>query len=139
MEEFISHEGVIKSISDEVICVSIRQNSACAGCHARSACVGISDKERIVEVSSSNSFFEKGEKVRVKIHKHLGFKAIVYAFVIPLISLFISVFLAFRLTGDEVIVALAALASLALYFFILFLLKGKMKQAFSFELEKIDI
>jgi len=138
MQDSIEHEGVVKNSSKKTIYVSVFRNSACAGCQAQSACLAFSGNEQILEIPRTDSSFEKGEKVMVKIHKRTGLKAVWYAFAFPLALLFVSVLITFQLKFDEIIIALTSLSAVALYYFFLFLCKNSISKKFSFELEKCE-
>ena len=138
MKDFIRHEGIVKDVSGGVVYVSVVQQAACAGCQVKSTCFSVSDKERIIEVPLTNLLFERNERVLVKMHTRSGLKAVWYAFVFPLLLLFMSVFIVFRLELDEPLIALVAIGTLVLYFAFLFLFKDQINRKFTFELEKCN-
>lgn len=134
MKDSIKHIGEVVSISDQIIAVSIIQNSACADCHAKTACSISDSKEKIIEIPNRYPSVEKGQKVVIEGKTTMGMKAVLYAFVLPLILLFLVLILTLYIKGDEGLAALLAITSLGIYCFVLFLLRDTFKKKFIFEI-----
>ena len=136
MDDRITHEGQVLEIRNDIIKVSIIQNSACAECHAKAACNLSDTKEKIIEVPNAYVSLKTGDKVQVEASVSLGYKAVIYAFLIPVILILLSLFIVLHIQSDETIAGLLALAVLVVYYFILYLFRDKIRKKFVFTLVK---
>ena len=135
----IEHEGIIEKISGDQITVRIIQKSACSACHAEGACMAADSKEKIVSISDSSGRFNEKELVIIEGKKSIGYNAILWAFVIPLIILIsILVISLNNLKLSEIEAALSSIAALIPYYFILYLLRNKMANSFKFSIKKTN-
>lgn len=137
MADVIEHDGIVETVSDRYVVVKILQQSACAACKAKGFCASNENKEKLVDVwLTDGQDICKGEKVTVCATVNMGWKAIVLAFVIPLLLLVATVCAVLLLTGDEPLSALLGLGILCPYYFALYLLKDKVRKQISFWIEK---
>lgn len=111
--------------------------SACAACHAKRACsmADVSEKEIIVKADNAN-YFEKGDRVWVEMPEKQGAKAILWAYILPLVVLVAGLFL---LSGkmNEGLVGVGALFFLILYYLILWLVRPVINKNYHFSLRPI--
>ena len=136
MSNKISHSGIIHSITDGCIRVQIVQTSACAACKVASHCNAAETKIKIVDVMSNNtSGYKVGQEVTVWASKDVANRALMLGFGIPFLLLICVLMVALKLTGNEGIAALAAIASLVPYYVALWLMRDKIQQHISFNLE----
>lgn len=137
---YISHEGMVDSVSKGCVHVRIVQNSACASCKIASYCTSAESKEKVVDVyTSKTSDYQVGDKVEVMARLSVGFRAVLFGFVIPAVLIFSVPFIAiygFHLTEDHA--ALMGLASLIPYYILLYLLKGFFKKIMIFQIRKVN-
>lgn len=135
----IEHEGVILDIDRDFISVEILNKSACASCNAKNMCSMSEVKAKIIQVENRGfTLFEKGERVNVLLKKSLGFRALWISYLIPLIIL-LTLLVALSAVGvNELLMGLYVLAALALYYFVVYLLRDKIKKEFIFTVEKLD-
>jgi len=132
----IEHEGVISSISNDSIFVRIIQAPACAECHAKNACKISGSNEKIIEIPRITSGYKTGDKVIIRGDSSIGLKAVLYAFVIPLILIVISLSIILNVSNSETFAALISVIILVIYYFILYLFREKFKKKFVFTLTK---
>jgi sigma-E factor negative regulatory protein RseC len=133
--EIITHEGIVlKAPGNGTADVEIVTGSACSGCHAKSACsLGNSDV-RIINVRS-DAKLSPGDKVTVVMEQSQGFRALAIGYVIPFIVL-IAVFTVLTVAGaGELSSALLSFASLAVYYFIVWLLRSRIEKKFEFKIK----
>ena len=136
MSNKISHSGIIHSITDGCIRVQIVQTSACAACKVASHCNAAESKIKIVDVMSNNtSGYKVGQEVTVWASKDVANRALMLGFGVPFLLLICVLMVALKLTGNEGIAALAAIASLVPYYVALWLMRDKIQQHISFNLE----
>jgi len=132
----IEHEGVIFRIDSDSVFVRIVQQAACSDCHAKSACSIADAKEKTIEIPDSSGKYKVGEKVIITGDASIGLKAVLYAFVIPLVLLITVLALALYFSASETTAALAAIIFLAGYYSVLYLFRDSLKNKFIFSLRK---
>ena len=138
MKGKIEHDGIIQSIEGEHIRVRIIQSSACSSCQAKSICSSSESKEKIIDVYSAESnIYRLGEKIKICASESMGRKAIIYAFIIPLIIIMIWIGLAITCLGISELIAIAGVfLLLTIYYLILSFCKTWMKNELRFWIEK---
>ena len=136
MNNKISHSGIIHSIEDGCIRVQIVQTSACAACKVASHCNAAESKIKMVDVMSNNTRgYKVGQEVTVWASKDVANRALMLGFGVPFLLLICVLMVALKLTGNEGVAALAAIASLVPYYVALWLMRDKIQQHISFNLE----
>lgn len=138
MQDTIHHTGIIERIDRDKVYVKIMQQSACAGCHAKSMCNASESKDRIIEIEGSFDSFQVNEKVDLQGRSALGYLAILYAFGLPLLLLFVVIIICLEMNRSEVISALAGLIALSVYYSVLYFFKDKLKNKFVFAMKKLN-
>lgn len=135
----IEHEGIIEKINGNHITVRILQQSACSACHAKGACSAADAKEKLVDISDYSGQFRENERVIVAGKESTGYKAVLWAFVFPLIILIgmlVMTTLVWRFKETEA--AAASIIALAPYYVLLYLLRHKMANTFRFSIKKTN-
>ena len=89
----IEHPGIVQTKGDGVVMVLITQSSACSSCHAKGACTAADKSEKLVEALVIDNNLEVGDAVIVYGQRKLGMKAVLWAFVIPFVILFVTLLL----------------------------------------------
>ena len=146
MSNRISHSGVIQSIKDGCIKVQIVQTSACAACKVASHCRSTlshgssknaaESKLKLVDVLGADTKkYEVGQQVTVWASKDVANQALLLGFGAPFLILICVLMVALKLTDNEGVAALTALGSLVPYYVALWLMRGKIQQRISFNLE----
>ena len=131
----IRHDGVVKSIKGNVVQVQFVQQSACAHCEAKGHCNASESKEKIVDVECANaSDYAVGDNVVVLASQKVGFIAVLYGAVLPMIIMMIVAIATALTTKDELLSVLLSLGSLAAYYICLIFFREKLKQTLKFEL-----
>ena len=129
MNQKITHSGVIDSIEDGCIHVRIVQSSACAACKVASYCNAAESKEKIIDVfTDSVAEYTVGQPVVVSTSGSVAVKALLWGFGMPFIVLVAVLFATWMLTANEGLSALCAIAALAPYYLIVWLLRDKMRE-----------
>lgn len=138
MSNIIKHNGVIECINGEHIRVRILQSSACSSCQAKSICSSSECKEKLIDVYCQNySIYNIGENVNVCASEKMGRKAVVIAFVIPLIILCSCIFISTTLfKSNELIAIVIALLLLAIYYLCLSKNRTRISKDFAFWIER---
>lgn len=132
----ISHSGVIESIEEHCVHVRIVQTSACAACKVAGYCHAAESKEKIVDVfCNTANQFAIGQAVTVTAAASVATRALLWAFGVPFVILMTVLCVVLLLTGSEGMAAAFALGALIPYYFILWLLRGKMREQLAFSIE----
>lgn len=139
MSTIITHKGRVKQIDNTRIQVQIMQASACSACEAKSLCHSAESKEKMIEVHAADAAdFEVGQEVMLVGTLSQGLKAVVYAYVIPLILMLVVLFLSLLRGMDETLSALLSIGVLIPYYLIIYLLRHHLTRKFSFTLKHIN-
>lgn len=135
----IEHEGIIEKINGNHITVRILQQSACSACHAKGVCMASDMKEKLVDISDTSGLYRVNERVVVTGKESIGYKAILWAFIFPLILLITMLILGITIWHfNETEAALGSIFILIPYYFILYLLRHKMANTFRFSIKKTN-
>ena len=137
-KHIIEHKGKIDSIEGDRVKVHFLSMSACASCHAKGVCTASDMENKEVEVIDQTGRFKLGEEVRVILQQSLGFKALLWGYVVPLLIVLTGLVALSSFVDNEVVAGVGALAFLIPYYIALFFLKDRIKKVFSFTIQKID-
>lgn len=140
MANVIEHEGVVESLSDSTITVAINQRSACAGCHAYGQCSAAESKVKQVEVlkANANCDCKVGDKVKVTATMGTGRTAVLFACIIPLVLMAITLVISSRLTDNDAISGTISLGVLLPYMLVLWLTRNKFRNKLTFSIELLN-
>lgn len=129
----VSHKGRITAIGPDFTTVEILRTSACGECRAKSFCgMGESQTKTVLVPTDGFAMHSEGEEVEVCIKRTMGLKAVWISYVIPLMVLLAAV-LAVPSTGaGELATGLTAIGAVALYYLVIFLLRGRLNNEFVF-------
>ena len=133
----ISHRGKVVSITPEITRVEIVSESACGACHAKGLCSLGDAKVKVVELPTSGwSDIKVGDEVDVVLKASMGHKAVFLAYLIPLVIL-VTALLGLTSAGvPELWSGLAAIAAVAVYYFCLWLMRGRLRNEYIFNIKK---
>lgn len=133
----ITHKGIIEKINGEKITVRILQQSACSSCHAKGACMAADSKEKLIDISDHSGQFTLHEQVIIEGKESIGYRAVFWAFLLPLIILIAMLILTISYWHfSETEAALSALLALMPYYLLLYLLRNSMAHTFQFSVKK---
>lgn len=136
MSNKISHSGIVDSIVGDCVKVRILQTSACAACKVASHCNAAESKVKIVDVVCANSAeYNEGQQVVVSASSDVARRVLLLGFGLPFLVLVTVLLLVLRLSGSEGLAALSALASLVPYYLLIWLLRRRIQQHISFQIE----
>lgn len=133
----ISHEGRIIAIDSQVTSVQIVSQSACSSCHAKGLCSLGESKEKIVDLPTTVGNWSVGQEVMVFVRKTMGFKAVWVAYVVPLLVLVAVLLVSLAVVGaSELTAGLCAIASVAVYYLLIWLLRDRLKNEYTFYIKE---
>jgi len=131
----IEHEGIVVSINDRKIVVRIMAQSACSGCHAKGACSAADMQDKLIDIAPDGHDYHTGQRVVISGHQSLGFKAVLYAYVIPSILVITSLIVAYATTNSDMASAIISLATVSVYYGVVYLFKDRLQKTFSFKIK----
>ena len=135
----ITHLGRVESVDYPLVKVRIVQSSACSECHARKVCLSADTREKTVEALAGNHSFAVGETVEVVGQMSMGLKAVLLAYVLPLLVLLAAVAVTVAVwPGREMLAAWLALGLTAAYYMALLGFRDRLKRKFVFEARPVE-
>ena len=140
MGQQIIHQGTVAEIYGDSMRVRITQRAACSECKASAHCHISEQKEKMVDVNHVMDVgkYHVGETVTLTFAEQTGMRAVMMAFVIPFLILVAAVFVCSRFTDSEPVMAITGLLFLLPYYIILYLLRDRLKEKFTFYVQKLD-
>ena len=137
MTNIITHLGIVENISGSQVSVRIIQTSACSTCSVKGHCSSADSKEKVIEITDTSSVWKVGDEVTIIGATSMGMQAVFLAFVIPLFLLILGLFVFKTVLHSELYGALAALAELVPYYYIIWLNINRLKKQISFTIKPI--
>ena len=127
----------MESVAEGCVKVRILQTSACAACKVASHCNASDKKVKIIEVFCDDAAsYQIGQEVRVTASRQVAANALLLSFGLPFLLLMLILIVTLKLSGNEGIAAVAAIASLVPYYLVLWLFKDRIRQRLAFALER---
>ena len=135
--ETITHKGRVVEITPELTTVEIVSESACGSCHARGMC-GMSESVTKLVTVPTGAFdsWGVGDEVTLELKASMGHKAVLVGYGLPLLLL-VAVLLGCLGAGvAELCAGLAAIGAVALYYFAVWLLRGRLRNEYAFNIKR---
>jgi sigma-E factor negative regulatory protein RseC len=133
-----SRSGIVSKISSENITVNIISISACLECSAKGLCSTFERKEKLISIPNAGQNLQCGDKVNVTMEVSMGIKAVLLAYLMPVIVV-ITMLLCLLETGmRELYAGIISLTSLVGYYFVIYLIRERLKEQIYFYIEKAD-
>ena len=127
----------MESVAEGCVKVRILQTSACAACKVASHCNASDKKVKIIEVFCDDAAsYQIGQEVRVTASRQVAANALLLSFGIPFLLLMLILIVTLKLSENEGVAAIAAIASLVPYYLVLWLFKDRIRQRLAFALER---
>ncbi|MFP4046933.1 MAG: SoxR reducing system RseC family protein [Bacteroidota bacterium] len=137
-KNLIEHKGRIENIEGNKIKVRFTAISACAACHAKGVCTASDMENKEVEVIAEPANYHIGEQVNVVLQQSLGFKALLYGYVLPFFLLLIALIIFSITFNNELIAGIGAIGVLIPYYIMLYFYNDRFKKVFSFKIQKLS-
>lgn len=130
----INHEGIVHKTGDNSVLVSLLAATSCSGCHAEGSCTLSGREEKIIEVPGSYNV-KPGDKVTILMKQSMGFAALAFGYLLPLISVLVVLILLISLKVPEFAAGLTSFAILIPYYTILYFFRKQIDKKFIFMLK----
>lgn len=136
MSSDVSHKGRIVRITPQLTTVAIEQQGACGSCHAAGLC-GLADAvEKAVELPTNPyASYKVGDEVELVLKASMGMKAVWLAYFIPLLILLGVILGLIALGAGEVVSGLSGIGAVGVYYFLLWLLRDRLKNEYVFTIK----
>lgn len=119
-EHNICREGIVRAVNGDEITVEVIVSSACSGCHAKSICIPSDRRQELITVKNTrNESYQVGETVELLLETSAGNKAVLLAYVLPLLVLLIILFGCYALTNKELLSVGVGVLGVIVYYLIL--------------------
>ncbi|MEE0888755.1 MAG: SoxR reducing system RseC family protein [Bacteroidales bacterium] len=137
-EDCVEQKGIVIKKQEDKLVVKIEQKSTCSSCHARGACTSLDKKDKEIEIKSKDTAnYNIGDEVIITISTKLGMKAVLIAFVLPLILIVLALFLSIKIFSlSQSISALISLLVLSAYYFLLYKQNLFLSKQFNFTIKE---
>ncbi len=133
----IAHTGKIIDINPDFTSIEIMASSACSACHAKGLCGMSEEQEKVIMLPTDPyTVYEVGDQVQVYTKMTMGLKAVWISYVIPLFILMILILSLSSVVGNEYLRGGIAIAGVALYYFVIWLMRGRLSNQFEFYIKK---
>jgi sigma-E factor negative regulatory protein RseC len=134
--EYVEHQGIVEEILPGQVKVRILSVSACAACHAKDACNASDMEDKVIDVYGYDDKLSIGERVLLLGKKNQAPLAVMLAYVLPVVLIFLTLIVVVKLTGNEPLAAALSLGVLVPYFLVIHLLKDKLTKTFTFTIKR---
>ena len=128
----------MKAVNETGLIVTIINQSACSTCHASGACTVSDFQDKEIEIADYKGTYFIGQEVNVLFKESKGFTALLYGYVLPFFLVLLSLIISLEVTRDELVSGLISLGVLVPYYFILYVLRDRIKTVFKFQIEEIN-
>ncbi|HON19284.1 MAG TPA: SoxR reducing system RseC family protein [Salinivirgaceae bacterium] len=121
---------------DKTMEIIIQPSSACVSCQVKGYCSSAESSQKILTIPRQAEF-AVGDDVVVRITESQGYKALLYAYGIPILILLTGLFWGNYNSLPEWETAIISFILLAAYFFSIYRWGKKLTKSFEFQIEKI--
>jgi sigma-E factor negative regulatory protein RseC len=129
----IVHSGKIIEMTPDFTSVEIMVSSACASCHAKTLCGMSEEQEKIIMLPTDPyATYNVGDEVQVCTKMTMGLKAAWISYVIPLAVLMALILILTSVGVNEYISAMASIGGVGLYYFVIWLIRERLNNEFTF-------
>ena len=133
-EEKIEHTGVVVSARGEKLVVEIQNSSACSTCKAAQLCTSSESKKKLIDVYAfDGKEYHIGDVVTIEGERSMGMRAVVLAYVIPLVLMVAVIVVMQKCGATEIVSALSGIGVEIPYFIWLYAIRRRLNKAFTFK------
>ena len=134
----IAHRGRIVSITPELTTVEIVSEPACSACHAKGLCsLGDATVKQVELPTRGWDNYAVGDEVQVVLRASMGHKAVWLAYVVPLLVMVAALLGTLAAGGSELLAGGIAIGAIALYYTLIWLLRGRLRNQYIFNIKTI--
>ncbi len=119
----IVHTATITEIKKNKITATFERGEACGSCALKEACGHAKNNHEIIVGVKDIKPYSIGQKIEVVMSGSQAFYAAFWGYILPLITVLAALAVTYAITADETTGAYVSLASLAVYYVVLFVLR----------------
>ena len=139
MAKVMEHEARIVDVfpGEKRVEAEMIVSSACGDCKAKAVCGSSSESQvrRVSAYTEHPEVYQVGDEVTICIEQIMGYKAITFSYIVPLVVMLVALALTHSRYGD-LIAGLSALGACALYFVVLAFFRNKLEKVIVFSVKK---
>lgn len=133
----ISNQATVIKVKGNIVVAEVESKSACLGCSVQKSCYIKSCASRIIEIPCDHaSTFVPGETVTVYMEQSCAWKAVIYAYILPLLLVITTIVTSILWGMEDIVAALYGLMVLIPYYLILYISKVWIKRRINFSIVK---
>ncbi len=133
--DVIGQQGTVVAVNDKVK-LWVVTTEDCSTCALKGVCPA--PKGRVIEVDKPEGMeLKPGDKVHLELEEKRGPQALLIMYIVPFFVMITVLVIVRILTGNDGIAGLAAIASLAPYYFIIYLLRKVFEKNFQFKIKPL--
>lgn len=148
MKGEVLHKGKIERVDGNHVTIRIVQTSACLHCKIASHCNSADSKEKIVDVWTPKARqYAIGQEIVVAMSGRMGLKAVLLAFVLPVILAVVFIWVVLQATCadgcypvqepyNEGLAALAGMLTFVVYYIGLYFFRARLEEDFRFKIKE---
>lgn len=133
----IEHIGRVEGVKGDKLRVNFISHASCASCQLRGVCSVSDIKEKYVDAEIPGFDVKEGEDVNIVLKSSLGLRAVLLAYILPLVVLFTALFVFRAVFDSEAIGGLLGIVFTAVYYIVLYFKRDKLDKQFNFIIKKI--
>ena len=135
-KEEVRHGGKVIAMTPQLTSVRIVSHSACGECHAAGLCGMAELSEKVIQVPTDPfASYAVGDEVEVVLAAEMGLKAVLLAYFLPLVVLLGMVLGLMAVGMGEVAAGLSGFAAVGVYYLVLWLLRGRLRNQYVFRIK----
>lgn len=137
MAKIMEHDARIVAIYPEERRVDAEMivNSACGECKAKAVCGGGESQVRQISAFTNHpEVYKVGDQVKITIEQIMGYKAIIFSYIVPLFVMLLTLALLHGRYGD-LVAGVSALGACALYYVVLALFRRRLERVIVFSVK----
>ncbi|MEQ9301807.1 MAG: SoxR reducing system RseC family protein [Cyclobacteriaceae bacterium] len=132
----IIHSGFVSEVANGRVKVSLFRPEACGGCQMKDYCGGDNDERQEFEVAANG--YQVGDEVQLLMSTSTGLRAVLVAYLVPFAVLLLSLIAGLEMGLTEAEAALVSLSTTGLYYILLKMMSGSIKNHFSINIQKLQ-
>jgi len=133
----INHIGKVLAVGEGEIFVSVERGEACGKCENKKSCAMLVSSDQTVKIKDIDfQNYTVGEMVTVSLKTSLGLKAVLLAYVLPLVVLLLSLVVGFQCFASELLQVATALIPTVIYYIILYGFRNRIEKEFKLSISK---
>jgi sigma-E factor negative regulatory protein RseC len=133
----IEHLATVENVEGDAVDVVMTVDGACQSCNAQKICGMNEGKERRISIRTPFAAeFSPGDSVVVGIERRMSVPALAVAYIYPFVLMLAALLALLQVGVVELFAGLASLGVLAVYYFVVWLLRSRIGKQFVFKINK---